>query len=365
MSREEKIRDLMRRLMAMSPEPPPFPEEMTMARHEADDKRVNPLLVFAAAVAAVAALAVPLFLFLGGGGEPDVVATSTTTTVPSTIPPSTLPGETTTTTTTPATTTTTTVPMVEEWGGVVFLFQEPEDSFVGNPALVPVSAIVQGPFQPDVNFSHALAKLADGGLPAGFSNAIPSDVLVEQIVTDGDVTTAEMSEAFPEGAGGLLADFTMLNQLIYSITYLAGTESSVLFTVDGEPVEAFGSEGLDLTEPVGRDTFLDQLHMINLTEPATDSGEGYLVEGIANVFEATVSIVVLDGNGEVVHEEFVTATCGTGCWGEFSTTIDVEHVTPGESSIRLFVHSAQDGSVVEAITVPIPEDNVWNLPASS
>lgn len=364
MSRDEKIRDLMRRLMAMSPEPPPFPEEMTMARHEADDKRPNPLLVFAAAVAAVAALAVPLLLFVGGG-DPDAVATTTTTTTTSTIPPSTAPAETTTTTTTPATTTTTTVPMVDEWGGVVFLFQEPEDSFVGNPALVPVSAIVEGPFQPDVNFSHALAKLSGGELPAGFSNAIPSDVLVEEIVTDGEVITAEMSEAFPDGAGGLLADFTMLNQLIYSITYNAGTESLVLFTVDGEPVEAFGSDGLDLTDPVGRDTFLDQLHMINLTEPITDTGEGYLIEGIANVFEATVSIAVLDGNGEVVHEDFVTATCGTGCWGDFSTTIDSELITPGESSIRVFTHSPEDGSVVEAITIPIPEGDIWELTSGS
>lgn len=361
MSRDEKIRDLMRRLMAMSPEPPPFPEEMTMARHEADVKRANPILVFAAAVAAVAALAVPLFLFVGGG-DPDAVATTTTTT--STIPPSTAPGETTTTTEPPATTTTTTAaPMVEEWSGVVYLYTEPADSFVGNPALVPLLVSIDGPFEEGVDFSRALGA---GGLslPEGFGNAIPSDVIVESTSTDGDVITADMSEAFVDGAGGLLADFTMLNQLIYTLTY-DDHEAQVVFTVGGEPVEAFGSEGLSLVDPVGRDAFLDQLHMINLTNTITETGEGYPVVGIANVFEATVSLAVLDGSGEVVHEDFVTATCGTGCWGEFAARIDPDLITPGESSIRVFVHSAEDGSVVEAITIPIPEGGIWILTPGS
>jgi hypothetical protein len=122
---------------------------------------------------------------------------------------------------------------------------------------------------------------------------------------------------------------------------------------------------LSLVDPVGRDAFLDQLHMINLTHPVEEVEDGYQVVGIANVFEATVSLAVLDGAGAVVHEDFVTATCGTGCWGEFGTAIDAEHIMPGESSIRLFVHSAEDGSVVEAITVPIPEGGIWSLTSGS
>jgi hypothetical protein len=182
--------------------------------------------------------------------------------------------------------------------------------------------------------------------------------------TESGAVLADMNEAFLEGAGGLLADFTMLNQLIYTLTY-TDPGQEVMFTVNGEPVETFG-EGLDLTSPVGRDTFQEELALIYLTAPvAADGEEGYLVKGLANAFEASLWVQVLDGDGTVIHEEYVMALCGTGCWGEFSTTIDAEMIVPGESSIRALTYSAEDGSPTDVITIPIPEGDVWELTVGS
>jgi spore germination protein GerM len=364
MSYEKKIREMMDRLAAMSPEPPPYPEEMTTARPGARRSR-RPALAFATAAALVAILAIPLLLFTGEG-EP-IGADSTTTTVTTTIATTstTASGETTTTQATTTTTSPTAAPV--EVSGVVFLYQTPENSFTGNPSMVPIAVTVQvfGVADQDVDFATAWRWVGEGreGLPNGLENAIPVNVTVEGTTVENGVIVAEMSDAFVNGGSptGLLADITMLNQLVYNLTWMA-EDASVLFTVDSQPVSAFGSEGLDLTDPVDRDDFLDHLHVINLTSPVVlQDDERYLVEGIANVFEASVTIAVIDGTGDVVDEQFVSATCGSGCWGEFSASIASDLVVPGESSIRVFQYSAEDGSVVDAITVPIPPEGVWRF----
>jgi hypothetical protein len=360
MSYEKKMKDLMARLVSMSPEPPPFPEEMPMARPETR-QTVRPALAFAVAAALVAILAVPLLLFTGGEDrDPLATTTSTMSATTTTVAPGS-----TSTTVTPSTTTT--VPMVDAWSGVVFLYQEPVNSSGGNPAMVPVAVTIEGPFTEGVDFSRAVSEALQGGaeLPPGLHTAIPDDVIVQSTHIEGERVVADMNEAFLDGGVGLLADFTMLNQLIYTLTN-DNEDGEVLFTVNGEPVTAFGGDGLDLTEPLNRESFLSdqqlQLHVINLTSPIVRQDDGtYLIEGVANVFEANLNIEVLDAAGALVHEEFVTATCGTGCWGDFSTSIAADLVVSGETSIRIFVVSPRDGSDSEVITIPIPEGDVWQL----
>ena len=55
------------------------------------------------------------------------------------------------------------------------------------------------------------------------------------------------------------------------------------------------------------------------------------VSGSANVFEANVTVKVLDENGHVLGKTFTTATCGTGCRGTYSVpvTFQVAHEQPG------------------------------------
>jgi germination protein M len=287
-------------------------------------------------------------------------ADSTTTTVTTTST-----SLATTSTTVPGTTSTTdgatdtTQAVLPVWSQRVYLYQMPTDSFGNNPAMVPVWVEVS-PLEPNAAFTDALAAIGEdiGDL---LHNAIPTDVSILSTRFEDGLWTVDMNAAFLDGAGGLLADMTMLNQLIYTIT-LSDPGASVLFTVGGAPVEAFGSEGLVLTEPVDRESLReDHLHLITLTSPIVEHDGQYLIEGVANVFEATVAIAVVDGSGEIVDEQFVNATCGSGCWGEFSAAVDSALVVPGQSAIMVFQRSAQDGSVVDAITVPIPVDGVWRF----
>lgn len=353
---ERKMRELADRMVAMSPEPPPFPEEVAVTRSAAS--RPRPVLVFAGAALAVLVLAAIPLLLSRGGGEIPPVATTTTTTLPgteTTVSPATSTTFPDTTTTGPSSTTT--VP-TERTGVHVFLTHDPENSFTGNPALVPFYSTVEaGSAEPAELLSLRLLTDDDLAPPPGFANFVPDAVEVVSLTrSDEGLVTVDMNEAFLEGAGGLLGDFTMLNQLIFTATD-GEVVTEVLFTVGGAPVTVFGSDGLDLTNPVSRDTFVDNLNSVNLDSSPVGSGDGPLVlTGLANVFEATVSLEVVDPDGDVVHEDFTTASCGTGCWGAYSFNIDYPFT--GEETIRVFWHSPEDGSPSDIVTIPV----LWNEP---
>jgi hypothetical protein len=69
-----------------------------------------------------------------------------------------------------------------------------------------------------------------------------------------------------------------------------------------------------------------------------------------------VSLEVVDSDGNVVVEDFTTATCGTGCWGAYSFIIDYPFT--GGEKIRVFWHSPEDGSPSDVVTIPV----LWNDP---
>ena len=346
---ERKMKELADRMVAMSPEPPPFPGEVTATRSKR--ARTNPILVFAGAALVVLILAAIPLLLSRGGGEIDPVATTTTTT-------STTLG---TATTVAPTTTTTIGPLQELRGVIVYLVGTPDNSFLGNPALVPFFTVVTA-IPDDTPEETALRTLTDPSLspPAGFDNHVPAGVEVVSVGSGSDgVRVVDMNQAFLQGSGsGALGDFTMLNQLIYTATD-EELFPEVQFTVGGEPVTQFGSEGLDISGPLDREAFIDQLNPVNLTSAITGSGSGPLViEGVANVFEATVSLELVDPDGNVVHRDFTTASCGTGCWGSFSFHIEDVDFEATPLTARVFWNSPEDGQPADVVTIPI----LWNDP---
>ena len=77
------------------------------------------------------------------------------------------------------------------------------------------------------------------------------------------------------------------------------------------------------------------------------------IAGTADVFEATVSVEVLDENGQPLAATFATATCGSGCRGEFETELAffTDRRQPG--TIQVFESSAEDGSPVNVVSIPV------------
>lgn len=77
------------------------------------------------------------------------------------------------------------------------------------------------------------------------------------------------------------------------------------------------------------------------------------ISGSANVFEATVSLRILDESGDEIARGFTTATCGTGCRGTYSTTLsyNVDHEQAG--TVEVFESSAKDGSPINVVSIPV------------
>jgi len=77
------------------------------------------------------------------------------------------------------------------------------------------------------------------------------------------------------------------------------------------------------------------------------------ISGTADVFEATVSIRILDEAGSVIADDFTTATCGSGCRGTYRATVRfrVDHRQPG--TIQVFESSAENGEPLHMVQIPV------------
>lgn len=74
------------------------------------------------------------------------------------------------------------------------------------------------------------------------------------------------------------------------------------------------------------------------------------VAGTANTFEANFEYELLDSDGNVVDETFVTATSGTGTRGTFLfTTAAVDDL----ATLVVFETSAEDGSRMREVEIPL------------
>jgi immunoglobulin-like protein involved in spore germination len=78
------------------------------------------------------------------------------------------------------------------------------------------------------------------------------------------------------------------------------------------------------------------------------------VSGTANVFEANVTVRILDHNGAQLARDFTTATCGTGCRGTFSIRLAYRSPTAQSGTIVVSDDDADgDGTPQHSVTIPV------------
>jgi hypothetical protein len=176
-----------------------------------------------------------------------------------------------------------------------------------------------------------LAGPSPAELASGLATSVPAGTKLLGISIKKGVATVDLTSQYQSG-GGSLSMKARLAQVVYTLTQFP-TVRAVLFHLDGEPVNVFSGEGIVLDHPVGRKDYEDLLPVIAVDEPAAGARVSSPVDvsGSANVFEANVTVKVLDENGHVVGKTFTTATCGTGCRGTYSVpvTFQVAHEQPG------------------------------------
>lgn len=233
-------------------------------------------------------------------------------------------------------------------------------SFTDNAGLVPVLREIP---RTEAVGAAAMAALLAGpndtemsGRPAMYT-VIPEGTRFLGLRIDGGIATVNLSREFESG-GGSAAVLGRLAQVVYTLTQFP-TVRGVLFELDGEPIDVFSGEGVVLSDPVDRMDYTDQLPAIFVDSPAWGgvlANPGRLV-GLANVFEATFQIHIVDGEGRALADGPVMATCGTGCWGTFDVTVPYTIATAGWGTLQVYELSARDGAI-ESLT----EYPVWLTP---
>jgi hypothetical protein len=204
----------------------------------------------------------------------------------------------------------------------------------------------------------AMNALLDGPTAAersaGLSSAVPPGTRLLGIAIHNGLATVDLTSEYQSG-GGALSMQTRLGQVVYTLTQFP-TVQKVRFRLDGSPVNVFSSEGIVLAHPAGRSDYADLLPAIVVDKPAAGAQvtSPVTVSGTANVFEANVTVEVLDANGTVVGKTFTTASCGTGCRGTYS--VDVTYKVASAQAGTIVVHdddAAGTGTPPHSVRVPV------------
>ncbi|SCF21419.1 Sporulation and spore germination [Micromonospora viridifaciens] len=187
----------------------------------------------------------------------------------------------------------------------------------------------------------ALTELAAGPSPAetatGMATLVPPGWQVTRIA-NGVATLA--APAGLDGGGATSARLRRA-QVVWTLTQFP-TVRRVAFAAD------------DAT-PSGRDDYADLLPPIVVTAPAVGDRitSPVTVTGTAAVFEATVSVRVLDAAGREIGTAFTLAACGSGCRGDYRVHVGYRRATAGPGTVEVYEVSARDGSRVHVVAIPV------------
>jgi Immunoglobulin-like domain of bacterial spore germination/Sporulation and spore germination len=225
--------------------------------------------------------------------------------------------------------------------------------FLRDEVVGPVARTAEAPAVARGAMEGLLAGPTDEEAGIGFSTAIPAGSELLGLDVADDVATVDLSSEFGSG-GGSLSIMGRVAQVVFTLTQFP-TVGAVVFEIEGEPVTALGGEGLVLDGPQTRADWeeLSPAILVESPLPFADVTSPLEISGTANTFEATVLVNVTDGDGLIVYDDHTTATSGSGTRGTFDLTATFDVPQPGVGEVIVFEESAQDGSRVNIVEVPV------------
>lgn len=189
----------------------------------------------------------------------------------------------------------------------------------------------------------------------GLTSEIPAGTKLLGVRVDNGVATVDMSSEFASGGGS----FSMLGrvaQVVFTLTQFSSVDS-VLFELEGIPLDVLGGEGVILDEPqtrAGQESFAPDVLVESPTWGATVASNTSLkVTGSANTFEASFQLQIADTAGNVIRTQPVQATSGSGTRGTFDASISLAGIAPGKAVLVASYLSAKDGSRVVVGQIPL------------
>jgi germination protein M len=189
---------------------------------------------------------------------------------------------------------------------------------------------------------------------AAVGSQVPAGTQLLGLNVDDGIATVDLTSEFESG-GGSTSMNVRIAQVVYTLTQFP-TVDGVLFHLDGQAVDVLGGEGVIVDQPVTRKNYRSLVPAILVESPQIGErvGNPVTVSGTANVFEANVTVEIVDASGKVLRSAYTTATCGTGCRGTFS--IDLSYEVSSEQRGLIIVSdddAAGTGTSPHEVRIPV------------
>lgn len=186
---------------------------------------------------------------------------------------------------------------------------------------------------------------------AGVRSQLPAGTTVLGLRISTGIATVDLSSPF--GSAGSQPTMPLqLAQLVYTLTQFP-TVTGVRFEIDGTGVTVAG--GVPVQDLQTRAMYGGYLPPITVTSPVIGEvvASPVTVSGTADVYEAVVSVRILDSAGNEIARTFGNASCGTGCRGAYSVTVSytVPQAEPG--TMEVFESSAKNGLPLNVQQIPV------------
>ena len=189
---------------------------------------------------------------------------------------------------------------------------------------------------------------------AAVGSQIPAGTQLLGLSVDSGVATVDLTSEFESGGGSAWMNMRIA-QIVYTLTQFP-TVKGVLFQLDGQPVDVLGGEGVIVDQPITRKDYRSLMPAILVVDPQIGErvDNPVFVQGSANVFEANVTVEIVDASGKVLRSAYTTATCGTGCRGTFS--IELTYDVPSDTHGLIVVSdddAAGTGTSPHEVRIPV------------
>jgi Immunoglobulin-like domain of bacterial spore germination/Sporulation and spore germination len=186
---------------------------------------------------------------------------------------------------------------------------------------------------------------------AGLRSLIPAGTQLLGLTISSGTATVDLSSSFTLAASPSTMPLRIA-QVVYTLAQFPSV-IGVQFKVDGQGVNVLGRVPVQSPQTTAMyDGYLPAITVQNpvigeqLSSPVT-------VSGTADVFEAVVSVRILDSAGNQIAKTFSTASCGTGCRGGYSIPVSYTVTRTEPGAIEVFESSPKNGQPVNVQLIPV------------
>jgi hypothetical protein len=171
-------------------------------------------------------------------------------------------------------------------------------------------------------------------IDAGIGTRVEDGTTIGSLTIDGGVATVTLSS---HAESDPLSDA----QVVYTLTQFPTVQRVQINEQEGGPLS--------------RDDLAGELPAILVETPVfgAEVSSPITISGTADVFEAVVSMKILDADGKRIAHAVVNASCGSGCRGDFTKDVPYSVSSDQLGTVVVFEVSAEDGHAINVQRLPV------------